>query len=111
MSKFLNVQDTFDFNANNIESVTQDFDVRNASTAIIWVKLIGGTREAAILEICGSLVTEGDDSFEFERTGKKIAPNAVRVLVDCSAYAFINVIVDTAEGGPSTLSICINSFE
>ena len=111
MSKFLNVQDTFDFNANNIESVTQDFDVRNASNAVIWVNLIGGTREVAVLEICGSLVTEGDAPFEFERTGKLISPNDIRVIIDCSAYCFVNVVMNAVENGPSTLTICINSFE
>ena len=111
MSKILKIQDTVDFNANELSSVTADLDVRNASTATIWVVKTGGTRETAVLEVCGSLVKEDDSPFDFEKTGKKITPNDIRVLVDCSAYAFINVILVIAEGAPSSLSICINSFE
>lgn len=111
MSKILKIQDTTDFNANDEASITADFDVRNAGSAVIWIKLTGGARENVILEICGSLVKEDDSAFEFEKTGKKIVPQANRVVIDCSPYAFINVIVDTPEGESSALSICINSFE
>lgn len=111
MSKRLAIQDTADFDANNPDSKTEDFDVQNASSAVIWVKKTSGERQNAVLEISGSLITGNDVPFEFKPTGKTISPTDFRAIIDCSAYCFIKVTVKEVENADSILAICINSFE
>jgi len=111
MSRLAHIQDTIAFDINNLDSITIDFDVRNASSATIWVKENAGPRAVAVLEAYGSLVKEDDTAFSFEKTGKKILFSDVRVQIDTTSYCFINVKVTVMEGEPSTVDVCINSFE